>query len=310
MRQLIERISKTKNLINAARRFRQRLIYGHPWWSIYRRTLKHRSQMSLSKFAATFLRDGDIVIDVGANMGYTSTLMASCVEKLGIVYAFEPNPICFAKLEQSSKNAWHKNLHSYPFALYDNIGQITLQIDLREGSGASTIVAEHAERERTWHEAKYSAIVANTTTLDSFCEKSKIIPTFIKIDVEGAEDKVIRGGQNVITKHHPLIWFECWGGTDNGAQINHNLGHFKQLSDLGYNFFLATLFKLNDGWIHENNRINPEQLLRFEPKMLEHIPAMGCDILAATNDQIGLLHKCGLISEADAKNHILGFLKT
>ena len=309
LRHLIMKVPGVRYIVKKSRELRKRLFLGL-LWPIQRRSLMQQPRMSLRKFMSTVLREGDVAFDIGANTGDTALLMASCVTKSGLVCAFEPIPACFTKLEQSAKNAWYRNLHAHHLALSDTSGNLTLNIDLREGGFASTIVAEHAEREATWHEARYSPISVTSTTLDAFCETSNIIPSFLKIDVEGAEEMVMRGGHKIIAKFHPLIWFECWCGTNNGAQINHNLGHFKQLSDLGYNFFLATLFKLNGGWIHENNQINPAQLLRFEPKMLEHIPAMGCDILAATNDQLGLLHKCGLISEADARNHILGFLKT
>lgn len=307
MRRLIKKIPRAQNLISIVRKLRQRLIYGYPWWLIQRRRLMRRSEMSLSKFAAKFLGKGDVVCDIGANMGYTSVLMASCVEETGFVYAFEPNPVCFVKLEQSAKIAWHKNLFAYLFALSDDIGQITLQIDLREGSGASTIVAEYAERESAWHEAKYSTILVNTTTLDSFCEKSKIMPIFIKIDVEGAEDKVIQGGKSVITDHHPLIWFECWCGQENNTQINKNLGHLKFLSNIGYKFFLATILKFNGKWTSENSPLNPSLLLPLELQMLENLPASGFDILAAMPNHLNRLQNCGLISESNAKAHLQEF---
>jgi len=266
--------------------------------------------MSLSKFVARFLCAGDIVFDVGANNGNVALLLASCVGKSGHVCAFEPNPDCFSKLEQIAKIAYYRNLRVYPFALSDISGTLTMMIDLREGSGASTVVAESAERESMWHKARYSKTLVTAITLDAFCETSGYVPTFLKIDVEGAEEMVIRGGQGIIARYQPIIWFECWCGLESGKQINLRLGHFKQLSDLGYSFFLATIFKFDGTWIYEGNQINPLQLLPFDPQMLECLPPMGSDILAVTNKHIDRLQNYGLISELDAKSHILKFTRS
>ena len=43
-------------------------------------------------------------------------------------------------------------------------------------------------------------------TLDSFCIKSGLIPEVIKIDVEGAEINVLKGAQNTLKKHKPIIY--------------------------------------------------------------------------------------------------------
>jgi hypothetical protein len=123
--------------------------------------------------------------------------------------------------------------------------------------------------------------------------------------VEGAEDKVIRGGQDIIAKHHPLLWFECWVGLESGVQINKRLSHFDLLADCSYTFFMATLFKLNDEWIPESDKRNPAQLMPFDPPLVNLIPAIGCDIIAATARQRETLAESGLISKADAKSHIL-----
>jgi FkbM family methyltransferase len=248
------------------------------------------------------------VFDIGANIGNTSLLLASCVAKSGRVFAFEPNPTCFSKLEQIIKIAYYRNLRAYPLALSDTCGVLTMFIDLRDGSGASTIVADNAKREQAWHKAEYSPISVTASTLDAFCKTSNFVPTFLKVDVEGAEEMVIRGGQVVIARHKPLIWFECWCGLESGTQINQNLGHFKQLSDLGYNFFLATIFKFNNRWIPESDSVNPLQLLPLEPQMLKSFPVMGCDILAATKDHMERLQNHDLISKLNAKNHILGLV--
>jgi hypothetical protein len=180
----------------------------------------------------------------------------------------------------------------------------TLHVDERQGAVASTMVPEHATRETLWHEASYRPEVVRVTTLDSFCETSGLAPTFLKIDVEGAEEMVIRGGRITIERHLPMIWFECWCGIEENKPINERLQHFQILSRAGYRFFLATLFKLKNRWVSETSTENPTQLLPLTPSLIDRLPVMGCDILAARPDQITRLSDCSLISNLSASAHL------
>ena len=305
IRECAKTVPLLKYIVRRSREIKKVALLG-PLWPIMRRTLMKAQGMSLRKFAATVLLKGEVVFDIGANNGETALLMASCVGSSGHVCAFEPNPTLFARLSQCATSTFYRNLHAIPFALSDTIGTLTLLIDLRDGAGASTIVAQSAERETAWHGASYKPTLVSATTLDAFCDKYDRVPTFIKIDVEGAEEMVVRGGRKVIANHKTLIWFELWAGLDNGVQINQNLSHFKQLSEAGYAFFVASIFKVSNRWVPECDPANPAKLMPLDPEILEQLPVIGCDILAATPSQMERLHKCGLVSRRDAKSHILG----
>jgi FkbM family methyltransferase len=305
-RDILKSVPGLQSAVKSGRELRKRLLLG-PLWPVRRQRLMRQPRMSLNKFAALVLRPGDVVLDIGANAGEMSLLMASCVAPAGRVYAFEPQPDCFLELQRSAESAPALNLSAFSLALSDAGGPVTLLKDMRDGGGASTLMAAHADREVAARNAEFSPTPVTATTLDAFCEASALAPDFLKIDVEGAEELVIRGGRKTIAAALPLIWFECWGGLENGAQINGNLGHFAQLSAAGYKFFLATIFKLNDRWIPESDPVNPAQLLPFDPLMLESSPAMGADVLAAAGDDLVRLRDSGLISNADAGSHLRGF---
>lgn len=104
MRHLIMKVPGVWYIVRKSRELKKRLFLGH-LWPMQRRSLVQQQRMSLRKFMGTFLHAGDVAFDIGANTGDTALLMASCVAKSGLVYAFEPIPACFAKLEQSAKNA-------------------------------------------------------------------------------------------------------------------------------------------------------------------------------------------------------------
>lgn len=46
-------------------------------------------------------------------------------------------------------------------------------------------------------------------TIDDFCEKTKIIPTAITLDVEGSEAKVLKGAEETLKKYKPKIWLSA-----------------------------------------------------------------------------------------------------
>lgn len=300
-------VPEVKYAVQTIRKSAKRVCSG-PLWPIQQHRLRRRKGMSLAKLAATVLQTGDVAFDVGANVGNTAWLMSSCVGKRGSVYAFEPNPTCFSALEQVKNSLWFPNLKVLPFALADRSASVVLHVDTRQGSVASTIMHEHAQRESMWHEAGYSQTAVTAITLDTFCETYEVTPTFLKLDVEGAEEKVIQGGREVIAFKKPIIWFECWGGVENGRSINRNLGHFEFLSNMNYIFFLATVFKLNGQWYTQNSKVNPTQLLPFDPHLLNKISAIGCDILAVPPYYLNRLKTNNLISVESAKAHLNHFI--
>lgn len=245
-----------------------------------------------------------MAFDIGANVGDTSLMMASCVGRSGSVCAFEPNPACFTRLTVSSQGAWNRNVRPFELALADRAAKAELFIDLRAGAYASTLVKTHAQRETAWHAARYAPATVEATTLDGFCEVFEILPSFIKIDVEGAEGMVIRGGLNVITNSRPVIWFECWCGQLGGERVNEDMAHFNELEKVEYTFLVGTIFKLNGEWIPESSAANPSELLPCDKEGLEQVPAMGCDIVAVPTEKLSELNRQNLVSSLTLLEHI------
>ena len=110
----------------------------------------------------------------------------------------------------------------------DRTGAIELKIPLSVYTGASSIREVHR-----WalgiDEKRVKRIKVPSTSIDSFVSKTRDPPTFIKIDVEGAEDLVVRGAKRVIEEHRPKISMEIWripGETPHkrAAEILYSLG--------------------------------------------------------------------------------------
>ena len=134
-----------------------------------------------------------LALDIGANIGNHSVYFSSVFAK---VYAFEPNPDTYCLLKFNSKTL--QNVKTFNIGL----GEKTAEMLLKENNtnlGGSFIVFESE---------KDSGLQKVTVkTLDDLDENlSEMV--FLKIDVEGFEEKVIKGGIKRITNYQPIIVLE------------------------------------------------------------------------------------------------------
>jgi|HubBroStandDraft_1064217.scaffolds.fasta_scaffold14814_5 FkbM family methyltransferase len=148
--------------------------------------LSNRRQMR--KLYSSYIRRGDLVFDVGANAGiYTEIFL-----ELGArVVAVEPNPHCCRVIERLAQN---RNVKIESCAVGRATGKILLQ--LSDNTQLSTVNQEwlkSLKRSPLHAGANWlGEIEVELTTLDRLAEKYGT-PSFIKIDVEGFDDQVLRG---------------------------------------------------------------------------------------------------------------------
>jgi FkbM family methyltransferase len=144
----------------------------------------------MMSFYGPFFGAGDLVFDVGANVGTFSQIFLQMGAK---VIAVEPNEDCHARLLELTRPA-SKRMFIEKVALGDRIG--TAELHACDHTGLSTINDEWrgvASRSETYGSARWTAKrTVPLFTLDSLAEKYGV-PRFIKIDVEGYEDRVLLG---------------------------------------------------------------------------------------------------------------------
>lgn len=190
----------------------------------------------LEIFYTSFLKPGDIVIDVGAHNGRHSLPMADKVSPSGNIHCFEPLPIQFNNICSLVEDRGKGDIiFTYNCALGETNGKTTFTHvpDFPEYSGF---------KERQYHDddIQRNVIPVDVKTLDSFLMEFSSL-RFIKIDTEGAELSVLRGGRQLIAKTRPIISFEL----GNSSLINYEYtahDYFSFFSDLGYKIF--TIFGL------------------------------------------------------------------
>jgi len=153
-------------------------------------------ELAMTRYLKQLLTENDVFFDVGANIGYFSSLAVTCGSS---VHAFEPNDRLMPYVRKNA-GAEVRIVHS---ALSDHIGTAEFFDTTASGkSGTSSLVRPKGES---------STLSVPVTTLDAYCEHQEI-PTVIKIDVEGAEAQVLTGGRKTITAHAPIILMEVLRG--------------------------------------------------------------------------------------------------
>jgi FkbM family methyltransferase len=164
---------------------RERFIF---WYQIV-----FKDQYHAREFIRPEPASKSIVIDAGANIGVFTRFAAS----LGAdVYAFEPFPASFDKT-RSSTNAF-LNVHVYNAALGEKAGTQNLCIT-KFGSGSNFIDG--------MSEGNFvSMIPVLVTTIDDFVSEHGLQKvSFIKMDTEGSEKKILEGAKETIKKFKPVI---------------------------------------------------------------------------------------------------------
>ncbi|HCN71947.1 MAG TPA: hypothetical protein DIS96_09590 [Pusillimonas sp.] len=141
----------------------------------------------------------DIVADIGANIGLTALLFANLSR---LVYAFEPSPSTFAILKQNVDANRIKNIEVFNIGLGEKTDRLNISFANDNRSGG--FVNEKAQPSEG-HTTEPIFI----DTIDNFFSSSKKPPpTFLKIDVEGFAQNVIRGGTQFLSINRPTVVME------------------------------------------------------------------------------------------------------
>ena len=151
-----------------------------------------------TRIVKSILKPGDIFIDVGAYIDGWYTLLASrIVGRAGKVISFEPHPEYARRLSQSIN---FNNFHNIRLENYGLSDKKTQKI-LYEGGPASSYLKNHTE---VLTKTKAKKIKTKLTTLDSYVKAKRIKKVkLIKIDVEGLEVKVLKGGRKFLKSNPP-----------------------------------------------------------------------------------------------------------
>ena len=139
-------------------------------------------------------------LDVGANVGFHSVLLAKLVS--GRVLAVEPTSNAGARLERNlERNGVRDRVIAHRGAVSDREDTLTIKtIEGREEYSSLGELVHPAVRGERWVEE-----TVRVDTLDALVARHGLAPGFMKIDVEGFEHRAIAGATELLTRHRPVI---------------------------------------------------------------------------------------------------------
>ncbi|RTL49075.1 MAG: FkbM family methyltransferase [Sphingobacteriales bacterium] len=180
----------------------------------------------LSESLFRLSKNAEFVLDIGANIGFTVGVAAKAMNKVGKLWAFEPNPVVLPYLYQNVQYLAHHEIQVFSFALSNRAGEALLQIPAHTNNeGLAHITDSFSE----------SSLNITTETLDHLIPVTEQVAV-MKIDVEGHELAVLQGGEQLLNqKKITHILFE------DHAIFPSNVSAF--LLHKGY-----TIYRLEKGW--------------------------------------------------------------
>ena len=147
-------------------------------------------------FIKSIIKSQDTVIDVGANVGWYSSLLSEIVGSHGKVYGFEPSAKAFSLVEKTAES--YSQLEVNQLALSDFEGEANLHI--ASDGGQSSL-------QTPLYNTTVATQKCRVTTLDSFLEtKGNPNVNFVKCDAEGAELSIVKGASRLLGSENPPIW--------------------------------------------------------------------------------------------------------
>ena len=199
-------IFKTLGLTNYLR------ILQRTYFLLYRTgLLKFNPFYSYHYFVKHLIDKGDIIIDIGANLGYYSFLFSRWTGDSGKVFAVEPIVVYNKIFNEKAKK--YKNITLYPYALGEEEKTVELVSSPQTGflsTGLPHIYDPRRDGKVESQEFKFEAQMKKPVEL--FGNLDKI--DYIKCDIEGYEYIVLSNMKEIIRKFRPIVQVEIWSDSE------------------------------------------------------------------------------------------------
>ncbi len=208
------------------------------------------------------IEEGDIVLDIGANIGFYTLIMAKLVGDKGKVYAFEADKDNFEILKKNVEINKYHNVVLINKAVWDKNGTIKFYVNENNTAGNSVDGNDGEE---------YNEV--ESIKLDEYFDENKKID-FIKMDIEGSEGRAVKGMANILKRNKgmKIITEFCPRMLDKvGEEIGFNAeDYLKLLKEEGFE-------------LYDIQELNDELVLSSPKQILEKYEKTFTNLLSKTN---------------------------
>jgi FkbM family methyltransferase len=140
------------------------------------------------------VREGDTVIDIGANVGYYTLLASRLAGERGKVYAFEPDPRTYNLLLRNIEINKYDNIVPLPKAVVNKVGSAKFILSPKPHAHASGFYFLKDKKHK-------KIIEVETEILDHFFQDKNDVINVIKMDIDGGEMDALSGMDDLISKN-------------------------------------------------------------------------------------------------------------
>jgi len=225
--------------------------------------LKDNKTYAWHHFVRNMIRPDDVIIDIGANLGYFTFIFRDLINENGQLYCVEPVETYRRQLKKIIGN--RKNITLLPFALgNENKDKVILGMPSAFANlgylkhGVVTVATDDrtVASDYTFSSPlkKGSEVFGQLTKLD-----------YIKCDIEGYETVVLQEMKPVLQKHEPMVQLETWG-----EQLPIMLDFFRGIGFEAYNLEKGKLINCNNLELHQ---INTSDVFFVAPSKKDRIAA-------------------------------------
>jgi FkbM family methyltransferase len=237
--------------------------------------------IAVSECAWRLLRAGDQVLDVGANIGYMTSLFAAKVGKQGSVFSFEPHPETRQKLAANVTR----------FLDHGSVAKIVVyECALGEVNGVADLIETD-----DFATNRGSAFLADGAPIAHVAARRQVkvqpldelIPTgefgLLKIDVEGHELKVIQGARQLLSQKRVrhIIYEDHMQGKSGIPDILTSYGY--KIYSIGHTLFGLKLMDLGKEIVLDTSWESPNYLATIDPAYVDSHISNGWEILKGLN---------------------------
>jgi FkbM family methyltransferase len=184
------------------------------------------NELPVQDLLAAVLRQGDVFLDIGANVGFFTVIAARLVGVSGSVVAFEPVPSNAALIRRNARINGFWNVAVHEAAASSTAGKA--ELILAEFAGGASLASVGSPPDAS------GRMEVRTITVDGLIAAGLIpAPSLVKIDVEGAEHEVLLGMRETLKRCRPNLLLEFDGCTV--LEVEEKVGRSSELLEsLGY----------------------------------------------------------------------------
>jgi FkbM family methyltransferase len=144
------------------------------------------------------VKPGMHILDIGAHIGLFSATCSQLAGPQGKIICFEPTADTFSVLKETLRLNHCENVTALQAAVGDKEGTATFYVSSMAGSNTNSLVKNKSGKELSEYDVRL-------VTIDGVVSEYSLKPSLIKIDAEGAELDVLKGGAKTFTDHKPVL---------------------------------------------------------------------------------------------------------